>query len=192
MKSSIFLQSLAAVCIAATSSVAFAQSIQLFSPANVRLSTQGTSPSSPNPFNTANLNLSCPSSPHAVISSSADGTGNVLVDNYISLKVGDADPVNICNGNCFTSTYQSQASAGSLTGQDPDNFVSTGGLPPIDVSSYFSQGSVQAQIALIDQASYLTSSTLYLVTNCTSAGVTGPAKVTGNPISSSNPTVQQL
>jgi uncharacterized repeat protein (TIGR01451 family) len=192
MKSYGFLQSLAAVCIATTASAASAQSIQLFSPVNVRVSTQGTSSGSPNTFNTTILNLSCPSSPQAVISSSADGTGNVLVDNYISLKVGEADPVNICSGNCFTSSYQSQASAGNLTGQDPDNFVSTGGLPPIDISSYFSQGSVQAQIGLIDQGSYLTSSTLYLVTNCSSAGVTGPGKVTGNPISSSNPTSQQL
>jgi uncharacterized repeat protein (TIGR01451 family) len=192
MKSSVVLQGLAAVCIATTASAASAQSIQLFSPVNVRVSTQGTSSSSPNIFNTTILNLSCPSSPHAVISSSADGTGNVLVDNYISLQVGEADPVNICNGNCFTSSYQSQASAGTLTGQDPDNFVSTGGLLPIDISSYFSQGAVQAQIGLTDQGSYLTSSTLYLVTNCSSAGVAGPGQVTGNPISASNPTSQQL
>jgi uncharacterized repeat protein (TIGR01451 family) len=192
MKSSVFLQSLAAVCIASTASAASAQSIQLFSSVNVRISTQGTSSSAPNTFNTTILNLSCPSAPHAVISSSADGTGNVLVDNYISLQVGEAEPVNICNGNCFTGSYQTQASAGSLTGQDPDNFVSTGGLSPIDISSYFSPGSLQAQIGLVDQGSYLTSSTLYLVTNCSSAGVAGPGQVTGNPISSSNPTTQQL
>jgi uncharacterized repeat protein (TIGR01451 family) len=192
MKSSVFLQSLAAVCIATTASTASAQSIQLFSSVNVRVSTQGTSSGSPNNFNTTNLNLSCPSSPHAVISSSADGNGNVLVDNFISLKVGEADPVNICNGNCFTSSYQTQASAGALTGQDPDNFVSTGGVAPIDISSYFSPGAVQVQLGLTDQGSYLTSSSLYLVTNCSSAGVTGPGQVTGNPISKSNPTAQQL
>jgi uncharacterized repeat protein (TIGR01451 family) len=192
MKSSVLLQSLAAACIAATVSAASAQAIQLFNPVNVRVSTQGTSSGAPNIFNTTILNLSCPSSPQAVISSSADGNGNVLVDNYISLKIGEADPVNICNGNCFTSSYESQASAGALTGQDPDNFVSTGGLSPIDISSYFSQGSVQAQIALIDQGSYLTSSTLYLVTNCSSAGVSGPGQVTGNPISATSPTPQQL
>ena len=140
MKSTVLLQSLAAICVAATASSASAQAIQLFSPVNVRLSTSGTSFSSPNTFNTTILNLSCPSSPQAVISSSADGIGNVLVDNYISLKVGEADPVNICSGidqSCFTSSYQTEASAGSLTNQDPDNFVSTGGVSPIDISSYF-------------------------------------------------------
>jgi uncharacterized repeat protein (TIGR01451 family) len=193
MKSHVLLQSLAAVCIATTASVASAQSIQLFSPVNVRVSTSGTSYSSPNTFNTTILNLSCPSSPQASISSSADGTGNVLVDNYISLQVGEAeDAVNICSGNCFTSSYQTKASAGQLTNQDPDNFVSTGGVSPIDISSYFSPGPVQAQIGLVDQGGYLASSTLYLVTNCSSAGVAGPGLVTGNPISASNPTSGQL
>ncbi len=192
MKSSVLLQSLAAVCIATTVYTASAQSIQLFSPVNVRVSTQGTSYSSPNTFNTTILNLSCPSSPQAAISSSADGTGNVLVDNYISLQVGEAEAVNICNGNCFTSWYQTQASLGNLTNQDPDNFVSNGGVAPIDISSYFSPGPVQAQIGLTDQGGYLASSTLYLVTNCSSAGVAGPGLVTGNPISASNPTSGQL
>jgi uncharacterized repeat protein (TIGR01451 family) len=192
MKSPVLLQSLAAICVAATAFSASAQSIQLFGPVNVRVSTQGTSYSSPNTFNTTILNLSCPSSPQAKISSSADGTGNVLVDNYISLQVGDADPVNICSGNCFTSDYQNKASAGQLTGQNPDTFVSTGGLAPIDISSYLSSGAVQAQIGLVDQGSYLTSSSLYLVTNCSSAGVAGPGLVTGNPISKTNPTTAQL
>jgi uncharacterized repeat protein (TIGR01451 family) len=192
MKSPVLLQSLAAICVAATASPAFAQSIQLFSPVNVRVSTSGTSYSSPNTFNTIPLNLSCPSSPHALVSSSADGTGNVLVDNYISLQVGEADPVNICNGNCFNSNYQIPAGEGKLTNQNPDNLASTGGVAPIDISSYFSPGQVQAKIGLVDQGSYLASSTLYLVTNCSSTGVTGPGLVTGNPISASNPTSQQL
>jgi uncharacterized repeat protein (TIGR01451 family) len=192
MKSPVLLQSLAAVCIAATASAASGQSIQLFSPVNVRVSTTGTSSASPNTFNTTILNLSCPSSPQAVISSSTDGTGNVLVDNYISLQVGEVGPVDICSGSCFTDSYKTLASAGKLTNQDPDNFVSTGGVAPIDISSYFSTGPVQAQIALIDTGGYLASSTLYLVTNCSSTGVAGPGQVTGNPISASNPTPQQL
>jgi uncharacterized repeat protein (TIGR01451 family) len=199
MKSSGFLQSLAAVCIAATASAASAQSIQLFSPVNVRASNTDTTSSNPNNFNSIPLSLSCPASPHAVISSSTDGAGFVLVDNYISLQVGEGSPVNICSGNCYTASYQTQASAGTLTGQDPDNFLSTGGVPPIDISSYFTPGSVQAQINLVDTGGsnnqpggYLTNSKLYLVTNCSSTGVTGPGQVTGNPISSSNPTPQQL
>ena len=196
MKSSALLQSLAAVCIAATASSASGQAIQLFTPANVRLSTTGTTDSAPNTFNTTTLNLSCPSAPQAVVSSSADGTGNVLVDNYIALKVGEAEPVDICDltvpQSCFNGYYHQQASAGLLTGQDPDNFVSTGGNAAINISSFFSPGPLQVQFGLVDQGGYLASSTLYLVTNCTLTGVVGPGQVTGNPISSSNPTPQQL
>ena len=44
----------------------------------------------------------------------------------------------------------------------------------------------------MDTGDYLTSSTLYLVTNCTNEGISGPGNITGNPIPSSNPTGQQL
>jgi uncharacterized repeat protein (TIGR01451 family) len=202
MKSSVLLQSLAAACIAATASAASAQAIQLFSPVNVRVSTSGTSSSSPNIFNSTILNLSCPSEISAKISSSTDGTGNVLVDNYIALGVGtNATPTDICsNGtvegdgqqNCFTSSYGSQAQNNGLLNQDPDNFVSTGGVPALDISSSLTPGPNQVEIDLVDTGGYLTSSTLYLVTNCSSAGVAGPGQVTGNPISASNPTAQQL
>jgi uncharacterized repeat protein (TIGR01451 family) len=152
-------------------------------------------------FNSKMLNLSCPSPVHATISSSPDGNGNVLVDNYVSLSVGGNGPVNICrngveeNGgqqDCFTTSYQSQASNGGLNGQDPDGFVSTGGVPPIDISNQLWPGMIQTQISLVDTGGYLTSSSLYLVTNCTSQGITGPGLITGNPIPSSSPTNPQL
>ncbi|MGA3223427.1 MAG: hypothetical protein ABSC65_06670 [Acidobacteriaceae bacterium] len=203
MRSSGFLQGLAAVCIAATASAVSAQTaIQLFGPVNVRPSTQGTGyGNQAKTFNSKMLNLSCPSPVHATISSSPDGNGNVLVDNYVSLSVGGNGPVNICrngveeNGgqqDCFTSSYQSQASNGGLNGQDPDGFVSTGGVPPIDISNQLWPGMIQTQISLVDTGGYLTSSSLYLVTNCTSQGITGPGLITGNPIPSSSPTNPQL
>jgi hypothetical protein len=204
MKSTVFLQSLAAMCIAATASTVSGQNaIQLFSPANVRLSTAGTGyGANEDVFNSTILNLTCTAPISAVISSTADGMGNVLVDNFITFNTAGGTATNICtkgtvenNGtqqNCFNGTYQTQASDGELTGQDPDTFANTGGVPPINVSSLLTAGSVQAQIGLVDTGGYLDSSTLYLVTNCTSNGVVGPGKVTGNPISQSNPTDQQL
>jgi uncharacterized repeat protein (TIGR01451 family) len=202
MKSSAFLQGLAAFCIATASAASGQNAIQLFGPVTVRTSTQGTGYENPNKFNTTMLNLSCPSGVEAKISSSSDGTGNVLVDNYIALGVGTgATPTDICsNGtveghgqrNCFTSSYASKAQNNGLNGQDPDNFVSTGGVPALDISSWLWPGPVQIELDLVDTGSYLASSSLYLVTNCTSNGVTGPGQVTGNPISSSNPTGSQL
>jgi uncharacterized repeat protein (TIGR01451 family) len=204
MKNSAFLQSLAALCFAATASVASAQTInaiQLFPAANVRDSTQGTGyGSEENVFNTTILNLNCTLPIQAKISSSPDGTGNVLVDNFITFNTAQGNPTDIClNGtadgsqqNCFTSSYAAQAYNGGLNGQDPDLFVTTGGVPAIDVSSFLTEGPVQTTIGLVDAGSFLTSSTLYLVTTCTSQGVAGPGQVTGNPISSSNPSGAQL
>jgi hypothetical protein len=203
MRSSVFLQSLASVCIAAAASTVSGQTaIQLFSPANVRVSTQGTGYGANEVvFNTTILNLTCTLPIQAKISSTADGTGYVLVDNFITFNEVGGTPTDVCkngtveNGNqqnCFNDNYKSLASSGELTGKDPDTFVTTGGVQPIDVSSYLTAGAVQAQIGLVDTGSYLDSSTLYLVTNCGFNGVAGPGKVTGNPISQSNPTGQQL
>jgi uncharacterized repeat protein (TIGR01451 family) len=203
MRSSGFLQGLAAICIAAATSAVSAQTaIQLFGPVNVRPSTQGTGHGSQaKTFNSTMLNLSCPSPVHATISSSPDGNGNVLVDNYVSLTVGGKSAVNICRygveedwgqQDCFTDSYKSHAQNGGLNGQDPDGFVSTGGVPPIDISNHLWPGMVQTQIALVDTGGFLASSSLYLVTNCTNEGITGPGLITGNPIPSSSPTNPQL
>jgi uncharacterized repeat protein (TIGR01451 family) len=202
MKSSAFVQGFAAVCLAASATAVSGQAIQVFTPANVRYSTSGTGyGANAVTFNTKTLNLTCTAPIHATISSTADGNGNVLVDNYISLSVGGSTPIDICrngtteNGgqqNCFNPTYGSEASDGSLIGQDPDSFTASGGVPPLDISSYLLPGANAVQIGTVDTGYFLTSSTLYLVTNCTSNGVSGSGQITGNPISSSNPTGQQL
>ena len=202
MKSSVFVQGFAAICLAATATAVSGQAVQIFTPANVRYSTSGTGyGANAMTFNTKTLNLTCTAPIHATISSTADGNGNVLVDNYISLSVGGSKPVDICrngtteNGgqqNCFNPTYGSEASDGSLNGQDPDGLTASGGVPPLDISSYLLPGANAVQIGTVDTGYFLTSSTLYLVTNCTSNGVSGSGQITGNPISSSNPTGQQL
>jgi hypothetical protein len=208
MKSSGLLRGLVASCLVATFSAAFGQTnynaYQLFTPANVRVSTNGTGTgSSANTFNTKTLNLSCPQTVRAWISSSPDASGNVLVDNYIGLSVNganDANPINICkNGtdfegmpNCFNTTYGNEASGGNLTGQNPDTFTASGGVPALDIAGSLQPGANKVQITTVDSGYFLTSSTLYLVTSCTSNGVSGSGNITGNPISSSSPTGNQL
>ena len=199
-------------CALVYSPVLFAQSsIQLFGPVDVRLSQTGTGyGANAVAFNSTTLNLTCPASPTAILSSSADGTGNIIVDNNINLTVtsngSSTGPANICVGgvngsqvgplqNCFTQGLETLGGEGVLTGQDPDNFVATGGVPPIDISQSLLPGQEQVKIDLVDQGSgagfYLSSSTLYLDTNCTQGGVTGPALVSGNPIAQT-PTPDQL
>src|SRR5206468_3147315 len=136
----------------------------------------------------------------AANASPANSSAKVLVDNNINitnLTAGGA-PVNVCKGgvnqtsqgtfeNCFTSSYQTAASAGSLTGQAPDSFVATGGVPPIDISPLLTAGAQQIKIDLVDEGGYVANSSVYLNTNCTIGGVTGPASISGNTIPSTNP-----
>ena len=87
MKTSWFLQhGLTVACLALTVPVLSAQNttIQLFGPVNVRSSVTGTTYDAPNTFNSTTLNLTCPASPTATLSS-ANG-GNILVDNNIQVS----------------------------------------------------------------------------------------------------------
>ncbi len=214
MKQTSFLRSITiAACLAAATSALLGQtnSIQLFGPTNVRLSQNGAGYGADEvTFNSSTVQLSCNASPIVATLSSTPSVpgavpGNVLVDNFIFLTVTagatSTGPVNVCTGgvdepagfeNCFTTGYETPAGEGLLTGQDPDNFTSTGGVPPIDVSSSLQSGAVQTTLALVDAGGYLASSSIYLNTNCTQTGVTGPADITGNPISSTNPTPAEL
>ena len=135
--------------------------------------------------------------------------GNLLVDNNIFVSVAPqggspGTPVNVCpvtnyqNGgeaqytnNCFNSTYQ--GSAQSFYNQDPDTYELgeggptldyAGGVTPIDISPFLlTTGSPQSvTIALTDEGGDVISSTVFLTTNCNQGPVTGPAQVSGNPI----------
>jgi hypothetical protein len=188
-------------------------SIQVFGPVNVRLSASGTGfGAGAVVYNSSTLNLTCSVSPiTAVLSSTPDGTGNILVDNNINISVTSGTtttgPTNVCTGgvngspigpfqNCFGLGYENAAGTGTITGQDPDPLVATDGIPPIPIDSLLVAGPIQVKVDLQDEGTgtgfYLASSTLYLDTNCTPGGVTGPALVNGNPISGSSPTSQQL
>src|ERR1700690_695217 len=93
------------------------------------------------------LTLSCPATPVASLSSTTNGSGYVLVDNYITLSVNgnlvtnpntDSTPFspagNVCTGgvtdgfnsttqqDCFSGAYR--ANVNSLGGQNPDDFAS--------------------------------------------------------------------
>jgi hypothetical protein len=185
---------------------AFAQTpIQLFGSTFVRTSSNGASATSPITFNSATVNLTCPSagSIRAVLSSTPDGSGHPLADNFIQVTVtagsNTTGPTNVCRGgtleagrsgtqmNCFTPMYE--GAAANLLGQNMDTgtFTASGGVPPIDISGLLVQGAQQAKFEVVDTGGELTNASLYLVTSCTEGGVTGPATVTGNPIPGVNP-----
>ena len=124
--------------------------IRLFDPINVANSNGNATLSSLVTFDSIPLTLSCPATPTAVVSSSPNGSGYVVVDNFLTLVLGSNPPTqttassltgNVCPANlgnpsdagqadCFTSAYQGPASGGSLDGQDPDTFASPGNSNP--------------------------------------------------------------
>ena len=138
-----------------------------------------------------------------MLSSTPDGSGHPLVDNFIQVTVTAGStktgPTNVCKGgtseagqngtqqDCFNSTYQNAAPNLVGANMDTGTFTATGGVAPIDISSLLVAGTQQATIELVDTGYILTNASLYLVTSCTEGGVTGPATVTGNPIPAVNP-----
>jgi hypothetical protein len=176
--------------------------MQLLQSVDVRPSATGAGPGADAViFGSSTLSLTCPSSGIiAKVASSSDGTANVLVDNYIDVTVTaggtTSGPFNICGAggptsSCFTASYHKASEGGGLIGVDPDTLVATGGVPAIDISDKLTSGVNQTKFDLVDIGGYLASSTLYLYTNCTSAG-TSSGQISGNPIPSTNPPASDL
>jgi hypothetical protein len=214
---SVFKSLATVTCLASIASIALGQnSVTVFAPVVVQPSAPGTGyGTSQVVFNSSTVSLSCTTLPiTARLSSTTDGTGKLLADNFLRLTVTSLSPVrgsggsttnvNICSGgvvettpggpqnDCFNSAYQSAVAGGGLTGQNPDTFVANDGVAPIDISSRIPKGAVSLKFDLVDTGQFLSASTILLDTNCTQTGVTGPAKITGTPISSTDPTPPEL
>ena len=142
------------------------------------------------------------------ISGSAVNTGNNPAGNVCS--GGTADLSNgISYNNCFSTNYEVPAGTDyGLNGQNPDTFTNpgngvlatqpgspnnAGGVPPINVSSYFPTSEttpypVQATFTALDSGYVFDTSTLFLVTNCSPAGIIPGGSVTLNAVSTTSPT----
>jgi hypothetical protein len=188
--------------------------IKLWDEINVTASANGVTPSNFKTIANWGQNLSCPAGIPitATLSNTPDGNGYIVVDNYITLSVngtpvnngqsGNNPPGNVCFGgpadsnggvsfnDCFSSSYQGPAAAGTLNGQDPDTFANpgnpvlsgaAGGLPPINLTAFFGPGTVQATFTALDQGYVYDSSTVFLATNCSPGGLIPGSTATGNP-----------
>ena len=154
--------------------------ISISGPVNNQQSPGGTNSETPYYFGTQTLNLSCPASgTTAVVSSTTDGSGKILVDNYLNLtnlSFEDSSPVNLCGGgaSCFDSSYSGGFAqtnfASSTASHNPDTFPDSVKIAPIDITGYFGEGfaggPLSLQFDLVDYGGLFGSTTLYLVTNC--------------------------
>jgi hypothetical protein len=98
---------------------------------------------------------------------------------------------------CFSVAYRSFIT--SLVGQNTDAITAAGnpllngaagGIPYLNVSTFFPSGSDVASVSMQDAGGYVASSTLFLVTDCSQTGIVPGGTITGNPITGGNPASQ--
>jgi hypothetical protein len=135
----------------------FANAIKLFDAVPVTKVGPNTDAQTALSFGQTQLVLICPPVPSAIIASDVDGTGPVVVDNFLTV-----DGLNVCPagpggfGNCFQNFH----------GGSSDASIAYTGVPALDISSRMSSGSHVVNFALDDHGGLLASSELWLVTNC--------------------------
>ena len=116
-------------------------------------------------FDEAWLMLACKGRPSAILSSTADGRGRLVADNFIEVN-GE----NVCAGgtssggaqNCFNVPVFEVVGTPAL-----DAYQS---VPPIDVSRHLRHGARSTvTFSLVDFGGFYANSELWLVTNCTAS-----------------------
>jgi len=96
--------------------------------------------------------------------------------------------------DCFSQAYRNAAISNTVSGDftdfltNPGNSLlsgAAGGVPPINISSFFPSSDIPTPlpvaISLLDAGGYVASSSLFLVTNCSPAGIAPGGSITGNP-----------
>lgn len=108
---------------------------------------------------------------------------------------------------CFTAAYRSAVN--NLLGADGDSITNPGnsnpflngspaGVPPLNIQTFFgtAEGNtappfpLTASVTLYDAGGEVASSSVFLITNCSVAGVVPGGSITGNPVSTTNTSSQ--
>ena len=102
----------------------------------------------------------------------------------------DPDTTLVLNGAIVPSGTAGAQTLGFLGGEPVTTFTSPGnGVGAIDISGLLTNSSTPQTVTIQEQddGGILTASSMFLATNCTVGPVTGPATVSGNTITTSNP-----
>ena len=142
------------VTLAGTLFAAGQTTIKLFNGTPVSNSGVITSPEQAISFDEVALTLNCPAEPTGILSGTADGTGGVVVDNFLTVN-----GTNVCpgGGNCFRFFF-------GTVGQPAESVY--GAVGPLDISAELASGRSLLTVELKDFGGVLGSSDVYLVTNC--------------------------
>jgi hypothetical protein len=137
---------------------AFANAIKLFDAVPVTNVGPVVEPHKALSFGQTQLVLICPPAPSAIIASDPDGTGPVVVDNFLTVDGLNVCPTRIDTGSrdCFLSFH----------GGSADASLAYTGVAAIDISPRIPSGSHVVNFELDDHGGLLGSSEIWLVTNC--------------------------
>ncbi len=126
--------------------------VLLFSP-RATFATGPESPPSMTVFGRTTQTISFPSGGRAVLSSTPDGTGSFVVDNYISINGSNPCPN---RGSCFSSIIDT-----TLVGRPIENALRP--ISPLDVTSLIPTGTSTVAFELVDTGVIAGNTTIYLV-----------------------------
>lgn len=132
----------------------FATSLHLFTQTPATDSGPGTGPSQAVAFASYQIVLRCDNPVSAVLASTADGTGQLVVDNFMTVN-----DTNICTGGIYSQDSENCYSEYS-------QYRGYSGVNPIDISDKIPAGKGFFEISLMDFGGFLGNSDIWLVTNC--------------------------
>jgi hypothetical protein len=118
-------------------------------------------------FGQTDLVLACPPVPAATVSSNPEGTGPVVVDNFLTVNGR-----NVCPGNCFQK----------FNGGSSDASLAYTGVPALEISASIPSGINEVRFAIQDYGGFAGNSEVWLLTNCflwTEESWLMPSKVLG-------------
>jgi hypothetical protein len=165
---------MAAVAMMSMSVKSFADSVKLFDAHPTYHTGKLTDPSAAINFDETSRVLDCGPGFTAYLSSTPDGNGPIVVDNYITVdnknacqNAGGNDPY-----NCF-SNFNHAYSGGGQEGWTEDGLDALQTYTPvnrIDISGLLQEGKHLVNFALMDYGWWSASSDIYLVTSCSVKG----------------------
>ena len=113
-------------------------------------------------FEDTQLVLSCKANPIGILSSTPDGHGPVVVDNFV-----EVNGKNVCTGGLLSDGVESCFNAPVFHSIGAPALESYQSVLPLDISHRLRRGRARVRFSLVDYGGIYANSDVWLVTSCT-------------------------
>jgi hypothetical protein len=113
-------------------------------------------------FDQAEALLSCRARPSAVLSSTPDGRGRLVVDNFMEVNGRD-----VCTGGVLTDGFEQCFNPPVVPVLGTPATTALKSVAPIDVSDAMPRGKAMVTFSLVDYGGIYANTDIWLVTDCT-------------------------